>query len=187
MSKENDKAKLFVARLLSNPTLITLNPLQKEDQILNFMQINAAQLLPTLSSTAFFPGQTWFNIHNLLINNLKELIDDSLVPGIQRQVYEKINFGYIQLLKQNNWPQEKIKEEVFNFLKKIIMVPDGRKDFSGSYNAISHQIVHKYVDSIFSAHSYIHFELTILYVYFLQPLYIYSLYYYKCLIQAYLV
>ncbi len=124
------------------------------------MEINAAQLLPTLSSEAFFPGQSWFDIHSLLVKKLKELIDESLIPGIQRQLYDKIDFGYLQLLRQQNWPQEKIKEDVLNFLKKIILVPDGRKDFSGSYNAISHQIVDKYIDSIFSTHSYIHFELT---------------------------
>jgi len=160
MSEEIDKAKLFVARLLSNPTLITLNPLQKEEQILSFMQINAKQLLPTLSSEAFFPGQSWFFIHSLLVKKLRELINESLIPGIQRQLYDKIDFSYLQLLKPQNWPQEKIKEEVFKFVKEIILVPDGRKDFSGSYNAISHQIVDKYLDSIFSTHSYIHFELT---------------------------
>lgn len=160
MSEENDKAKLFVSRLLSNPTLITLNPLQKEEQILSFMEINAPQLLPTLSSQSFFPGRSWMDIHGLLVHELKALIDDSLIPGIQRQVYDKIDFGFIQILRQQNWSQEKIKEEVFNFLKKIILVQDGRLDFSGSYNAISHQIVDKYIDNIFSDHSYIHFELT---------------------------
>lgn len=162
MSNEIDKAKLFVSRLLSNPGLITLNPLQKEEQILSFMELNAEQLLPTLSSEAFFPGQSWFDIHNLLVIKLKELIDESLVPGIQRQLYDKIDFGYLQLLRQQNMPQEKIKEQVLKFTKKIILTPDGRKDFSGSYNAISQQITDKYINSIFSTstHSYIHFELT---------------------------
>ena len=160
MSEENDKARLFVSRLLSNPTLITLNPLQKEEQILSFMEINAPQLLPTLSSQAFFPGQSWVSIYSLLVHELKALIDESLIPGIQRQLYDKIDFGFIQILRQHNLPQEKIKEEVFNFLKKIIQVPDGRLDFSGSYNAISHRIVDKYIEKIFSVHSYIHFELT---------------------------
>jgi hypothetical protein len=160
MSQEIDKAKLFVTRLLSNPTLLTLNPLQKEDQILSFMEVNAKQLLPTLSSSSFFPGQSWFAIHSLLIRKLNELIDESLLPGIQRQLYEKLDFAYLSILKQQNMPHEKVKEEVFGFIKKIIAVPDGRKDFSGSYNSISHQIADKYIDDIFSTHSYIHFELT---------------------------
>jgi hypothetical protein len=160
MSEEKDKAKLFVSRLLSNPTLVTLNPLQKEEQLLNFMELNAKQLLPTLSSSAFFPGQSWFKIHSILLDKLKELIDESLLPGIQRQLYEKIDLSYISLLRQQSWPQEKIKEEVFNFTKKIVSSQEGRKDFSGSYNALSHQIVEKYLDCVFSSHSYIHFELT---------------------------
>ncbi len=160
MSQEEEKAKLFVTRLLSNPTLLTLNPLQKEDQIMSFMEINADQLKPTLSSNAFFPGQSWFNIHNLLVKTLRLLIDESLIPGIQRQLYDKIDFRFISILRQQNWPQEKIKEEVLNFIKNIISSPDGRRDFSGSYNAISRQIVDKYINSIFDDHSYIHFELT---------------------------
>ncbi|MDA3941117.1 MAG: hypothetical protein PF693_17705 [Spirochaetia bacterium] len=160
MSQEEEKAKLFVSRLLSNPTLLTLNPLQKEDQIMSFMDLNADQLKPTLTSNAFFLGKSWFEIHKLLIKTLRILIDESLFPGIQRQLYEKIDFRFISILRQQNWPQEKIKEEVLNLIKKIVSSSDGRKDFSGSYNAISRQIVDKYVNSIFTNHTYIHFELT---------------------------
>lgn len=160
MSQEEEKAKLFVSRLLSNPTLITLNPLQKEEKILSFIDVNATELLPTLSSSAFFSGESWASIRALLLTNLKCLIDELLIPGIQRQIYEKINFGFISLLRQNNQAHEETKENLFNFTKKIVSVSEGRKDFSGSYNAISYQIVDKYIDSVFDAHSYIHFELT---------------------------
>ena len=160
MSQKEEKAKLFVTRLLSNPTLRTMNPLQKEEQILSFMEVNARQLLPTLSSDAFFPGESWSTIQDLLISKLKELIDESLIPGIQRHLYEKIDLGFISLLRQQNLTQEKIKEELFNFINKIISGDEGRKDFSGSYNAISHQIVDKYIENVFDAHSYVHFELT---------------------------
>lgn len=160
MSQKEEKAKLFVTRLLSNPTLRTMNPLQKEEQILSFMEVNTRQLLPTLSSDAFFPGESWSAIQSLLISKLKELIDESLIPGIQRHLYEKIDLGFISLLRQQNLAQEKIKEELFNFIKKIISGDEGRKDFSGSYSAISHQIVDKYIENVFDAHSYVHFELT---------------------------
>lgn len=160
MSQKEEKAKLFVTRLLSNPTLRTMNPLQKEEQIISFMEVNARQLLPTLSSDAFFPGESWSGIHGMLISKLKELIDESLIPGIQRHIYEKINLGFISLIRQQNLTQEKIKEELFNFIKKIISGDEGRKDFSGSYNAVSHQIVDKYIENVFDAHSYVHFELT---------------------------
>ena len=159
MSQEEEKAKLFVTRLLSNPSLRALNPLQKEEQILSFMEVNARQLLPTLSSDAFFPGESWYTIQGLLKNKLKELIDESLLPGIQRQLYEKIDIGFITILRRQNLNQEKVKEEILNFIKKIISISDGRKDFSGSYNAVSNQIVDKYIESIFNDHSYVHFEL----------------------------
>ena len=160
MSQKEEKAKLFITRLLSNPSLRTLNPLQKEEQILSFMEVNARQLLPTLSSNAFFPGESWYTIQGLLISKLKDIIDESLIPGIQRQLYEKIDFGFISLLRQQNRSQEKMKEELFNFTKKIVSVSEGRKDFSGSYNAVSHKIVDKYIENVFNDRSYVHFELT---------------------------
>jgi len=160
MSEDKDNAKIFLSRLLANPTLLTLNPLQKEEHILSFLEINARQLLPTLSSDAFFPGQSWFAINTLLVGKLKEIIDESLVPGIQRQLYEKIDLGFLSMLRQKNWPQEKIKEGIFEFIRKVLLVNEGRRDFSGSYNALANQIVQKYIDNVFSTHSYVHFELT---------------------------
>jgi len=160
MSEDKDKAKIFLSRLLANPTLLTLNPLQKEEHILSFLEINARQLLPTFSSEAFFPGQSWFAISTLLIGKLKEIINESLVPGIQRQLYEKIDLGFLSMLRQKNWPQEKIKEEILEFIWKVLLVNEGRRDFSGSYNAVTNQIAQKYIDSVFSTHSYVHFELT---------------------------
>jgi len=160
MSEERDQAKIFLSRLLANPTLLTLNPLQKEEHIISFLEVNARQLLPTLSSEAFFPGQSWFAINNLLVRKLKEIIDDSLFPGIQRQLYEKIDLGFLSLLSQNNHSPETVKHEILSFIKRILLVPEGRRDFSGSYNAVSNQIAHKYLDRVFATHSYVHFELT---------------------------
>ena len=160
MSEEKDQAKIFLSRLLANPTLLTLNPLQKEEHILSFLEVNSKQLLPTLSSNAFFPGQSWFAINNLLVRKLKEIIDESLIPGIQRQLYEKIDLGFLSILRQNNRSQESIKQEILDFVKKILLNHEGRRDFSGSYNAISGQMAQKYMNRVFSTHSYVHFELT---------------------------
>ncbi len=160
MSEERDQAKIFLSRLLANPTLLTLSPLQKEEHILSFLEVNSKQLLPTLSSEAFFPGYSWSAIYNLLVRKLKEIIDESLFPGIQRQLYEKIDFGFLSILSQNNRSQETVKQEILSFIKKILLVHEGRRDFSGSYSAVTNQIARKYMDRVFSTHSYIHFELT---------------------------
>ena len=44
MSIENQKATAFVSRLLQNPALKPLNPLLREEQILQFLQMNARKL-----------------------------------------------------------------------------------------------------------------------------------------------
>jgi hypothetical protein len=53
MNDEPTRAKLFITRLLANPALQDLNPLHKEEQIIQFLHSNAGQLFPTLSSDQF--------------------------------------------------------------------------------------------------------------------------------------
>ena len=62
MEQSQAKAEQFVTRLLANPAIKTIGPLAKEEQIRQFLKINAGQLFPTLSSPAFFPGMSWHQI-----------------------------------------------------------------------------------------------------------------------------
>ena len=48
------RATAFIRHVLSNPALNNLNPLKKEEQILQFLKANAQSLVPTLSSPQFF-------------------------------------------------------------------------------------------------------------------------------------
>ena len=83
MNTESQKAQAFVGRLLQNPALNGFSFLQQEEQIIQFLHGNAAQLAPTLSSSQFFPGKNWNQIFSLLINTLYQVTDSHLVPDIQ--------------------------------------------------------------------------------------------------------
>ena len=95
MNVESQKAQAFIARLLRNPTLSGMSHLQKEEQIIQFMHGNAAQLAPTLSSGQFFPGKNWNQIFSLLENSLYEVINGELLPDLRRIATEKIDYAFL--------------------------------------------------------------------------------------------
>lgn len=160
MSAEVDKASLFVKRLLQNPTLVNLTPLLREEQILQFLSVNSRQLYPTLSQPAFFPGMNWEQILKLLTEALFREIDDQLMPELEGIIKERLDFSFMQFLRQQAMPQQKVKEDVFAFISEINRKPEIRRELSGAFNAIKYNFVHRYIDEAFDRNEYVHFELT---------------------------
>ena len=157
---ENQKAEAFVGRLLSNPALQQFNALQREEQIIQFLHSNSAQLAPTLASQSFFPGKGWNEILGLLLQALMRYTDQGLVPDLRRIVTEQINFSFVQFLRQQNLPYPKIHDQVVSILTGLLKKPMARRGFTGPYSALSYRVIDRYVDEAFRRKSYVHFELT---------------------------
>ena len=160
MGQPNAKAAAFVGRLLANPSLQNLPPLLKEEQILQFLQINARQLFPTLSSPAFFAGMNWEQIVVILRSALIAEIDAALIPSLTRLVEDDTDFAFIQFLRQQNMPQDRVKKDLLAFTQSILKRPEVRRNFVGAYSAIGYSIVNRYIDEFFERGEYVHFELT---------------------------
>lgn len=160
MNSESEKAQAFIGRLLQNPTLKGFSVLQKEEQIIQFLHVNAAQLAPTLSSAQFFPGKNWNQIFSLLISALYEVSNRELFADIDAVVTEKIDFTFIQLLKQQGGDETTIARQLIGMTKKLLEKPEARRAFTGAYTALHFGLVNRYLDEIFARKSYIHFELT---------------------------
>ncbi len=160
MSDELIKATGFVERLLTNPTLGALPPLQKEEQILQFLQLNAKALFPTLSSSKFFPGYNWEQIRFILERALMEQVNRTLLPQLQNLVQEKLDLSFIGLMRQQSVPGESIKAELFAFITELLANPHVRREFSGSYNSLVYRVTDKYIDQVFNRKEYVHFEIT---------------------------
>ncbi|MCG8477501.1 MAG: hypothetical protein MI724_00265, partial [Spirochaetales bacterium] len=160
MNSESEKAQAFIGRLLQNPTLKGFSVLQKEEQIIQFLHVNAAQLAPTLSSAQFFPGKNWNQIFSLLISALYQVSNQELFADIDAVVTEKIDFTFIQLLKQQRGDDTTIANQLIGMTKKLLEKPDARRAFTGAYTALHFGLVNRYLDEIFARKSYIHFELT---------------------------
>lgn len=159
MSVENEKATAFVSRLLQNPALRGYTSLQREEQIIQFLHVNSAQLSPTLSSQQFFPGKNWNRIFTLLLDALYGLTDTELLPAIEKQV-KSVNYTFIQLLRQQQANDTLVKSRITKIVTDLMQKPDARRGFTGPFSAIEFDMVNKYLDESFSRKTYIHFELT---------------------------
>ena len=160
MSAEQEKAVAFVSRLLANPALKPWTPLQREEQILQFLGANAAQLTPTLSSPAFFPGKTWNQIVPLLVEGLMSEVDKLLLPDLDRIIDSTVDFGFVSHFSQQPFGADKVRAQLKEFVHALVRKPDARRAFTGGHAAIVHGALDKYLDEVWNRKSYIHFEIT---------------------------
>ncbi len=159
MAAEDQKAEAFLARLLANPAMQHFTPLQKEEQIIQFLHANAPQLAPTLTSPAYFAGKSWSDVFSMMVDALYRIVDRQLVPAVDQAV-DRMTFSFVPFLRQQNVPYEKVKEQVLQVLKETISKPDARRAFTGPYATVHFRIVDKYIEEVYRRKSYIHREFT---------------------------
>lgn len=160
MNDESTRAKLFVTRLLANPALKELNPLDREEQIIQFLHSNAAKLFPTLSSEQFFPGRKWTEILNLLVRILQEQTDASFLPLLEELIGRSLDFTFVSFLQAGRPAASGCEAELKEFLKKLLRKPEARRAFAAPFDAVRHGFVDRYLNAVYELKQYIHFELT---------------------------
>jgi hypothetical protein len=154
------RAAAFINHLLANPALNNLNALQKEQQILQFLKTNAQSLVPTLSSPQFFPRKNWKEILQLLHTALMQETDKALSPQIEDLFQRKMSFSFVAEIQPHRIPEEKCREELLEFIQRLLQKPEARRALSGSLTAILGGFVGRYLVKSFDARQYVHFELT---------------------------
>jgi hypothetical protein len=159
MVAEQQKAHQFIQRLLANPALTQLTPLQKEEQIFQFLQTNARQLYPTLSSSAFFPGKNPLQIQELLASSLNEIINPNLFDLLANEV-KKIDFGFSAQLREQKTSVPRLGEACVEFEKNLLAKRDARLAFTGPLTALTYNLTDKYLDEVFKRREYIYMEIT---------------------------
>ena len=160
MSVEQERAEAFVARLAQNPTLSDFTSLQREEQILQFLNENAGTLAPTLASQQFFPGKAWHQIYGLLAQALITITNRDLHAEVGELINSRIDLSFIQLLRQQNVAQEKVKEQIFGAVKDFLQRIEARRAFTGAHAALQYRLIDRYLELSFARRSYVHFELT---------------------------
>ena len=153
------KAKAFVDRLLANPALTSYTPLQKEEQIVQFLMVNSSQLYPTLSSKAFFPGQSWENIAAVLLQTLYAGINEEVIPEI-RLIVNRLDLTFFTFLENASVEEARAKQIVIDMLIKMLSNEQARRIFAGSIVAVKNGLVRRFVSESFQIRKYVHFEIS---------------------------
>lgn len=160
MSDEHQKASAFISRLMQNPALQGYTVLQKEEQIIQFLHTNAAQLAPTLASQQFFPGKNWNQIFSLLVRALFDISDLELKREIQSILHDRLSFTFLSFLQQQQPQEAKVREQIADLMEELMEKSEARRTFTGAYAAIKFNIADRYLTEVFARKKYIHFELT---------------------------
>jgi hypothetical protein len=159
MEDQKRKGLDFVSRLLTNPAIRDLVPLQREEQIKQFLDINARQLQPTLASGAFFPGASWSQIRELLEAVLAEITNKGTMDELDGIVFREIDYTFVSFIRQQNLGGTEINQEIRPIIQELLTRPESRKELTGVFSAIRYRLVDKYVEQLYDRHEYGHFEL----------------------------
>ncbi len=145
--------------MLENLALRNQTPLQKEEQLLSFLELNARALYPTLSAGRFFPGKSWAEIKSILISELFRITDTALEGYLRRLIIEQLEMSFAAFLGAAQVPQEEMKTELLELTKKVAHTVNGRRALTGSFNALTYRLAEKYIEEIYQTRNYIRFEL----------------------------
>ena len=159
MSADQEKAVAFVGRLWDNPSLQGLSPLQKEEQLRQFLEVNAATLKPTLASPAFFKGMPWPRIRELLDGALSEFANKALAPLYEAILERKMDFSFAQHLAHRAATPNAVKTQMGGFLRNLSGKPDSRRELTGPLMGVGTGMIDRYMEKIFQRQKYISFEL----------------------------
>lgn len=152
------KASAFITRLNANPALKSFSALQREEQIYQFLTVNASQLYPTLASQAFFAGKSWENIFRILMAVLYGTTNEEVLPELNILV-NKLDFTFFSLLDHSEIDEAAAKNTVVNLLTRMLSSDQARRVFSGAIAAVNNDIVKNFVSEIYQRRKYIHFEI----------------------------
>jgi len=159
MNTDHEKAVKFIGRLWDNPSLVGLSPLQKEAQLLQFLEMNHKPLQSTLTSPIFFPGFSWAQIQVLLRDALAEYTNQTLPSLFQTVLNKNIDFSFIQHMTHRSTTPSAVKNQFAQFLSTLSSKVNSRKEFIGPIVGVGTDLIDRYVREAFRRQKYISFEL----------------------------
>lgn len=155
---EKAKAIHFIERLWTNPSLSGLSPLQKEEQLCQFLEVHADALTPALTSADFFPGYPWNQIKALLIETLQESTEEVFAKYIEN-ILSTLNLSFIHKLDGSRKPLPSVQLQVNEYLHQLFREPCSRKELIGPLVGIETGLVDKYVAEVLRIQRYITLEI----------------------------
>ncbi|MDC7222752.1 MAG: hypothetical protein PQJ60_03360 [Spirochaetales bacterium] len=154
-----EKAQQFVIRLMSNPALQGMAPLKKEQQIRHFLKVNEDQLLPTLSSPAFFPGKARYEINAILGETLREMTDQTILPPLKQFITGTLRpAALLSAARDDGGDTSAMREALWQIFSSLLQSPDSRDALIPALTLFESPLFVRYVPQIIQRQKYISFE-----------------------------
>ena len=160
MSVESEKAHSFVQHLFSNPSLQRYTPLQREQQIRQFLEVNSQALMPTLTSGDFFPGYNWERVMEMIMSTTREKTDMLFAADIREVVSHRINYNFLREFGQSMLNYDEVQGQLLEIIDDMVAHPAARQQISGCYVAVLHNLFSRYLMESYNRQAYVHFEFT---------------------------
>lgn len=122
--------------------------------------MNEAQLLPTLSSPAFFPGLEREEINRILLDELQGVTDKTILPPLQQFI--TVNMKGAALISATKDPGVNTagaREELMKILRIILDSKEGREALIPALTLFQSPLLGMYVPQITARQKYISFEI----------------------------
>lgn len=149
----------FVTKIFQTPTIRSLPPMQKDEQVRLFIETNATTLRAMFAAKDQLPGVPWDEIERELFQRVGRIVDDSIKEAYQA-AFASIPFvpgpGKDDIVPLD----ERKRAQLTEIACKALERDDARNLFQGDFNAIAFDTWSRYVDSSFSDRGYVFFELT---------------------------
>ena len=96
----------------------------------------------------------------MLTQALIQETDRGLLPALENFVRQGLELTFLPFLQPQHLPEDRCREELWSFLKKLLQKSEARRAFFGPWNSIQNQLLDRYLDRCFASCHYVHFELT---------------------------
>ena len=160
MEPERARAAAVAVRLLANPVLAGLTPLEKEEQALLLLRGRAAELAVLLAGPAYLPGLPWDRARELLLVELRRETDHELGPLLEDLVQRDGGFNFSPALQITPVSAERCREEIAALLGRLLETERTRAALSAPLAAAHRDLPGRYLSRCFEDRRYVHFELT---------------------------
>ena len=154
MDARSDSIPRFISRMFDAPGLRSLSALQKEEQALQFLRQNRAQLQPLLASLGIASAGGWQQTVSGFVQEIRSLADDLLEREIHQAVEERLE------LSNNQQRATKVRAEIAAICRRNANHPVCRRALAGSISVVLSDLPDKYVSQFWERRKYSYVELT---------------------------
>jgi hypothetical protein len=155
-----DSLARFASRLLETPALRPLPALKKEEQALQFLAANGAQLQPVFASLGLDMSRGWRGAAEAVSRAVKAEVSRRLDAELTLLSRTRLTLSFYAPLAGGREAPPAAREELFGFFRRLAQHPVSRGALEGSMAAALSDLIDRYVGEAWERKKYIYGEIT---------------------------